>query len=121
MIPVRLPSPKSSRSRYPVVKPEHRTVDGIVFDSGKEATRYAELKLWARAGEIENLECQPEYVLRVNGVVVGYFRPDFQYWKRDIMVLEEVKSTGTRKDTAYRLRRKLFEALYGFKITEIVR
>ena len=34
------------------------TIDGITFDSKKEARRYQELKLLERAGEIQNLELQ---------------------------------------------------------------
>jgi hypothetical protein len=39
-------------------------VDGIRFDSVKEARRYNELKLLERGGEIKNLELQPRFVLQ---------------------------------------------------------
>lgn len=39
------------------------TVDGIEFDSKKEAQRYYELKLLQRAGVISELELQKEYEL----------------------------------------------------------
>ena len=39
------------------------TVDGIVFDSRKEARRYSELKILEKAGEIENLRRQVKFLL----------------------------------------------------------
>ena len=41
-------------------------IDGITFDSKKEANRYRELKLLEKVGEISNLVLQPVYVL-LNG------------------------------------------------------
>ena len=38
-------------------------VDGIVFDSAKEAQRYNQLKLLEQAGIIRNLQLQVKYVL----------------------------------------------------------
>jgi hypothetical protein len=38
-------------------------VDGIVFRSQKEATRYGELKLQKRAGDILGFILQPEFIL----------------------------------------------------------
>lgn len=40
-----------------------RTSDGIVHDSQREATRWAELKLLERAGHIKNLNRQVKFVL----------------------------------------------------------
>ena len=39
-------------------------LDGIAFDSKREAERYAELKLLERAGEISYLQLQPEVILQ---------------------------------------------------------
>ena len=41
------------KSKYRAVKTE---VDGITFDSKREAARYMELMLMQRAGEIKRLE-----------------------------------------------------------------
>lgn len=38
-------------------------IDGITFDSKKEAARYCDLKLMQRAGEIRDLQLQVEYEL----------------------------------------------------------
>lgn len=48
-------------SKYGAVK---TTVDGIVFDSKKEANYYCELKMLQMAGEIKDFELQPEFVLQ---------------------------------------------------------
>lgn len=49
-------------------------LDGIVFDSRKEANRYAELRLLEKAGEIVKLELQPEFELQP-----GYRTQDGKY------------------------------------------
>jgi hypothetical protein len=96
-----------SVSKYRAIKTE---VDGIVFASKKEATRYGELRLLQRAGKIEGLTCQPKYELIVNGKKVGRYTADFSYFDRDIrkMVAEEVKGYRVRD---YALRRNVFRAL----------
>jgi hypothetical protein len=38
-------------------------VDGITFDSKKEAEKYQELKLLQRAGEVTDIQLQPEFDL----------------------------------------------------------
>lgn len=40
------------------------TVNGITFDSQKEADRYLELMLLLKAGEIDRLKLQPEFTDR---------------------------------------------------------
>ena len=39
------------------------TLDGISFDSRKEANRYSELRILEKAGLIQNLQMQVKYVL----------------------------------------------------------
>lgn len=50
----------SYHSKY---KAKKTIVDGIEFDSKKEAERYCELVLLERAGQIHNLQRQVKYVL----------------------------------------------------------
>ena len=47
-------------NKYHAVKTQ---VDGIIFDSMKEAVRWQELKLLEKAGKIANLERQVPYEL----------------------------------------------------------
>jgi hypothetical protein len=108
--------------------------DGIRFDSMKEARRYLELALLQRAGTISKLDVHPMYtitVVRLSTVTsggpvttdaletVGVYTPDFRYVDASgDLVVEDVKS-GPTKTTAYRLRKKLVEAIHGITITEI--
>ena len=92
-------------------------VDGINFDSKKEAERYMVLKDMQEKGELDELELQPEFPLLVNGVLVCNYRADFAYWLGGYQqVVEDTKGFRTRE---YRLKAKLFFALKGFEITEV--
>jgi hypothetical protein len=119
-----LPIPPSvRRGRFPVADKASRTIDGIVFDSKKEAMRYSELLLLQRAGEIHGLEPQAAFKVFINQKHFCTFTVDFHYMdkRKNAAVYEEVKSSGTAKDAAYRLRRKAAELFHGIKITELVR
>ncbi len=105
------------------------TVDGIQFDSRREAERYRELHILKRAGLIRNLELQPEFLILVSTlygksprplVRVGRYRADFRYVDTDTgqLVIEDAKSPATRT-TAYRLRKRLVEAIHGVTIREV--
>ena len=106
------------RAKYNARKTE---IDGHIFASGAEARRYQELKILERAGEIDGLELQPEYPLVVNNQRVAVYIGDFLYVDAQSKqrVLEDVKSTITRKLPVYRLKKKLLFALYGIEIVEV--
>lgn len=109
---------KRGRGRFPVAEKAERTIDNIVFDSKREAARYAELKLAERAGLITHLELQPEYKVRINGHLFCTARFDFRYWQKGEQIVEDVKSSGTAKDAAYRLRKRAAELQYFIKVRE---
>lgn len=100
------------------------TIDGIAFDSKKEAHRYAELKMLLRGGEIRDLRLQVEYELipkQVGERACNYIA-DFVY--QDVRtgktVVEDVK--GYKKGAAYNIfaiKRKLMLWRYGIKIVEV--
>lgn len=101
-------------------------VDGITFDSKKEATRYRELKALEHVGKIDKLELQPRFVLmdgfRYEGKAVRKIEyvADFVY--RDLstyeLIVEDVK--GVKTDV-YKLKKKLFLKRYGneYKFKEV--
>lgn len=99
------------------------TVDGITFDSKREAKRYQELKLMERAGAIRDLRRQVRYELIPSFDCGGkHYRPtsyvaDFVYVdaKTGAEVVEDVK--GMRTDV-YRIKAKLFAHRYGVSIRE---
>jgi hypothetical protein len=102
-------------------------VDGHRFASRREARRYGELRLQARAGAIRDLELQPAYVLHapvVNpaGAVIGLRRigsyiGDFRYRNRaGAVVVEDAKGVRT---PLYRWKCKMVDAEYGIQIQEV--
>jgi hypothetical protein len=108
--------------RFPKAPLAARTIDGIVFDSKKEATRYATLRLLERAGKIEDLRLQQKFPVEIGGERLCVYSADFVYWDIDLgrEVIEDVKSTGTAKDAAYRLRKRAAELSHGIKIDEVL-
>lgn len=100
------------RNKYRAIK---TVVDGVKFDSKKEAARYQELKLLEKAGEIMYLTLQPRFDLIVNGVKCGFYKADFQYLTVGKTVVEDVKGMKT---PVYNLKKKLIKAIYGFDIFE---
>ena len=95
-------------------------VDGIQFDSQKEADRYQELLWMQQARLIQDLELQPRYDLVVNTHKIGFYRADFRYEvvATSILIVEDVKSPAT-KTAVYCLKKKLMKALYGIEIIEV--
>jgi hypothetical protein len=102
------------------------TVDGIRFDSTREAKRYQELRLLEQAGAIRSLSLQPAFKIWVTNrwtsefVHIGRYRADFCYVDAatDALVIEDAKSPATRT-TAYRLRKRLVEGIHGITIREV--
>jgi hypothetical protein len=110
-------APGKKRSKYGNVK---TTVDGLTFDSRKEAKRWGELKLLLKKGEIGLLERQRVFRLEVNGSAVAEYKSDFSYLTAGgVLVVEDVKSAATRKIATYRLKKKLMKAQYGIDIKEV--
>lgn len=103
-------------------------VDGVAFDSKKEAKRYRELKLMEDAGMISRLERQVKFDLLPNqkdpdGKVIErkvQYIADFVYMKNGKVVVEDVK--GYRDGGAYRvfvIKRKLMLYRFGLRVIEI--
>jgi hypothetical protein len=88
-------------------------VDGITFDSMREAARYSELKLLEKGAIISRLELQPEFKFELNGKVIFKYIADFRYFEGQIRVVEDVKGVQT---PLFRLKRKLIESQFNIKI-----
>ena len=99
-------------------------IDGITFDSKKEAKRYSELKLLEKAGLIGSLQLQIKYELvpsQKGGIkteqAINYVA-DFVYYDLSKysapMIIEDVKGKTT---PVYIIKRKLMK-LNGFEVTE---
>lgn len=124
-------------SKYKNKKTE---VDGIVFDSGKEASYYRFLKEQEEVGEISNLRMQVSYEiipavwedqvvhLKTKDKVVRrcvqratHYVADFVYTVTATGLEEiiDVKSAITRKNPAYRLKKKMMRAFHNIEVIEI--
>ena len=114
-------------------------VDGITFDSRKEAKRYCELKLLEKGNVIRDLRLQVEFELLPNQYATEkrygkngkplkdkkvllerrvVYRADFVYILNETneTVVEDVK--GIRLDT-YKIKKKLMLYRYGVRIKEV--
>lgn len=103
---------KNKEFKYKNKKSE---VDGIVFDSKKEAAYYINLKLARKAGKIKDFHLQPVFELLEpkKDFVTGkgiYYRADFKVIKNDGS--EEIVDTKGYKTYAYKLKKKLLLAKY---------
>lgn len=105
-------------------------VNGIPFDSQKEAARYRALMILVEAEQIKDLKLQPEFTIQEafktpqgEAVRAIRYRADFSYlrrvkegvytrWER---VVEDVKGYRTKD---YEIKRKLMLGL-GVKVVEI--
>lgn len=121
----------TNRSKYHSRKV---VVNGITFDSRKEARRYGELLLLERVGEITDLKRQVEFVLLPaqrepdiigprGGVTKGKvielpvkYIADFVYTEDGKTVVEDTKGFCTKD---YVIKRKMMLYFHGIKIKEV--
>ncbi len=115
-------------------------VDGILFDSKREAQRYQQLKLMERAGMICDLKRQVKYELipaqYIDGKCVERavtYTSDFEYYvlkplrqktvmaERDAKVIDQhiVEDVKGYRTEVYKIKKKLMLHNYGISITEI--
>ena len=112
-----------------------KIVNGIVFDSKREANRYAELYILEKAGEIKDLKMQVPFVLiptqydkdivtKRGKIKRGktleracVYIADFVYQTKDgETVVEDTKGCKTKD---YIIKRKLMLYVHGIKIQEV--
>lgn len=118
-----LNSPKSGELKKKRNKYNNEPVefDGKKFDSTKERDRYILLRYRQGIGEIKELECQIRFLLESEEKKVCDYIADFTYTeiKGEKLVVEDVKSSATKKLPAYRLKKKLMFAQYKIEIKEV--
>lgn len=123
--------PKSVLPKKNKYNARKTTIDGITFDSAKEAHRWNELVALQKVGEISNLERQHKFTLRVNGEHICDYIADFVYYTKTFVnkgqkneevrlwrKVEDVKSEFTRKLPVYRIKKKLMKACLNIDILE---
>lgn len=102
-----------------------------VFDSRKEAGRYDELCLLAKAGAIRNLRLQPQFTLKESYITAQgdrsravIYKADFSYEEQGTdgnwhAVVEDVKGPSTKKDKTYRMKVKMMQDIRGITVREV--
>ena len=94
-------------------------IDGIKFDSKREAYYYQIYKKLEQQGDLWNLKLQTKLDFKINGKHIFYYKPDFEYDDDIGHHVVDVKSPATEKNAVFRLKRKLIENYYKVDI-EIV-
>lgn len=95
------------------------TVDGIVFDSKREAEYYGKLKLLLKSGDVLSFERQVIYPFELNGVKIGSYKSDFDVvWKTSGLKVTDCKGFAT---DLYKWKKKMMLAFYGITIKEVYR
>lgn len=116
----RIPATEKSAST-PKYRNRKTVVDGITFDSAKEASRYQELKLLERAGKISDLRLQVSFELCPVVYLDGRkqrpmcYVADFVYDEAGKTITEDAKGFKTKE---YRDKRKLMKHVHGIEILE---
>lgn len=98
-------------------------VDGVRFDSKREAERYTVLLVRLKTGEISRLKLQPEFTITEaymlpdgRRVKAQRYRADFSYVLPDGReVVEDVKTEGT-KTQVFINKQKLIYEKYGIEV-----
>lgn len=96
--------------------------DGVVMDSGREATRYKDLVRMQEAGQIASLRRQVTYALVVNDVHICDYVADFVYVNCDKLVgkylATVVEDSKGARTPIYKLKRALMKACRGIEVVE---
>jgi len=102
------------RMKYRNVK---TVIDGITFDSKKEAAYYGKLKLLLKSGDVLAFQRQVRYNFELNGVKIGTYVADFVIeWKTLGTKVVDVKGM---KLPIYNLKKKMMKAFHGIDIMEV--
>lgn len=102
------------KSKYNNIKTIY---NGIKYDSKKEAEYAKILDLRIKANDIISYQRQVKLSIVVNGVKICNYIADFVVQNNDN--LETVIDVKGYKTSIYKLKKKLVEAIYDLKITEI--
>jgi len=89
------------------------TVDGIKFDSKREANHYLYLKGLQNAGTIWNLQLQTKLDFKIDGKKMFTYMPDFEYDDEFGHHYIDVKGMRT---PIFNLKKKIIEASYKIEI-----
>jgi hypothetical protein len=96
---------------------EPTVVDGIRFDSKKEAAYYGTLQVRKRCGEITEILIHKKFKLAVNGVHICDYEADFVITLASgkVQVLD-VKGAATEGLPIFRMKKALMMAVHGIEV-----
>lgn len=107
-------------TKYRSVKTE---INGVVFASKAEASRFLELRALESSGAISGLALQPSFEILPAITLDGKkqraikYTADFEYLDAlGNRVIEDVKGMPTRE---YRLKRRLMKQVHGIEVKEV--
>lgn len=109
------PPAKKGPPGQPKYRNKPTKVDGITFQSRKEAKRWVELKHLLAAGRISILRRQVSFRLEVRGVLIARYIADFVYVEDGRLVVNDTKGFIT---PVFKLKRKLMKACHNIEILE---
>lgn len=119
--------PRTRIEKAPKYRNKRVEVDGIKFDSAKEAHRWTALKLMEASGQIRDLRRQVAFELapavRLDGE--KRMKPAIRYWadftfvERGVLVVVDCKSAPTRKLAAYRMKKHMLAVIHKLQIREV--
>lgn len=98
-------------------------VNGITFDSKKEAKRYTYLIEKQQNGEIHDLNVHVKFELipKLDKERACNYYADFTYLnKNNELIVEDVKGSKRTITDVYKIKRKLMLYKYGIKVKEIL-
>lgn len=95
---------------------KRKMVNGIEFDSTKEARCWQDLCLMQQAGQITELRRQVPFQIVVCGNHICQYTADFTFRKAGRAVVMDAKGFRTE---IFKLKRKLMIACHGVEIEEV--
>lgn len=119
------PAAKAKKNKFNAVKVE---IDGLNFDSKKEAKRYIQLKAMQQHKEIRELKHHQCFELAPKMRIAGekrakpalrYFADFTYYTAAGEFVVEDVKSAITRKTASYRNKKHLMKTVLNIDVQEV--
>lgn len=122
-------SPVGAINQHILPKPEEKTkgkskygnqkieIDGIKFDSKREAGRFLELRMMERAGLVKDLKLQVPFELNEDGKFSYKYIADFTYFdvQKNETIVEDAKGAKT---VTYKKKKKLMLKIHGINIKE---
>lgn len=114
-IPGFRPNKRSAHSKY---NSTHTVVNSLTFDSKAEASRYSQLCLMLRVGQIKSFSRQPSFIVSEAGGKAIRYRPDFIVWDGSQVWVEDVKGFATSE---FKAKAVMFREKYPYLELRIIK